>query len=133
MPQVQFSHEGQGYTVTVPDSFLSSPKEEQRVKLLGLVNQKKPLSQRTTELPQVDETDDMWKAIKFNFAGGLADTYRGGKQILGLDKEEEEAKQAKINEYMSNPRFGGRATAAYFAGAILDPAGWLVLLALLVM
>ncbi len=126
MPQVQFSHEGQSYKVTVPDSFLTSPKEEQRVKLLGLVNQNKPSSQSISELPQVDETNEAWEAIKFNFTGGLADTYRGGKQILGLDKEEEEAKQAKINEYMNDPRFGGRATAAYFAGAVLDPAGWLL-------
>ena len=126
MPQVQFSHEGQRYKVTVPDSFLTSPKEEQQAKLLGLVNQNKPSSQSISELPQVDETNEAWEAIKFNFTGGLADTYRGGKQILGLDKEEEEAKQAKINEYMNDPRFGGRATAAYLAGAVLDPAGWLL-------
>ena len=35
------------------------------------------------------------------------------------------AKQQKLNELMRGPN-GGWVTAAYFAGAILDPAGWLI-------
>ena len=126
MPSINFTHEGQQYNLNVPDSFLNAPKDVQQRTLKGWVNKQKPSSQSISELPQVDETNERWEAIKFNFTGGLADTYRGGKQILGLDKEEEEAKQAKINKYMNDPRFGGSATAAYFAGAILDPVGWLL-------
>ena len=33
--------------------------------------------------------------------------------------------QQKLNELMRGPN-GGWVTAAYFAGAILDPAGWLI-------
>jgi hypothetical protein len=61
----------------------------------------------------------------YAFKLGLADTYRGVKQIAGKDKEEMKAEQRKLNELMRGEG-GGLVTAAYFGGALLDPAGWLI-------
>ena len=64
-------------------------------------------------------------AYSFAFGLGLKDTYRGVKQITGFDRQQMKANQQKLNELMRGPN-GGWVTAAYFAGAILDPAGWLI-------
>ena len=65
-------------------------------------------------------------AYSFAFGLGLADTARGVGQITGLgNRQQMKAKQQKLNELMRGPN-GGWVTAAYFAGAILDPAGWLI-------
>ena len=69
--------------------------------------------------PEVDN------AIGYAFTLGLADTYRGVKQMVGANREEEKAKQKKLNELMRGEN-GGWVTAAYFGGALLDPAGWLI-------
>ena len=61
----------------------------------------------------------------YAFKLGLADTFRGIKQIAGKDKEEMKAEQRKLNELMRGED-GGLVTAAYFGGALLDPAGWLI-------
>ena len=64
-------------------------------------------------------------ALGYAFKLGIADTYRGIKQISGVDKEQMKAEQQKLNQLMQGEN-GGWVTAAYFAGAILDPAGWLI-------
>ena len=65
-------------------------------------------------------------AYSFAFGLGLADKARGVGQITGLgNRQQMKAKQQKLNEVMRGPN-GGWVTAAYFAGAILDPAGWLI-------
>ena len=61
----------------------------------------------------------------YAFKLGLADTFRGIKQIAGKDKKEMKAEQRKLNELMRGED-GGLVTAAYFGGALLDPAGWLI-------
>lgn len=121
MPQVEFQFEGQNYSANVKDEFFQLSQEEQRQKLLAVIG--KPVS---TELPQQDEHTSRWDAIKFAGKMGFADTYRGAKQLLGLDVGEEKANQEQLNRYMNDPNFGGWATGAYFAGAFLDPAGWLI-------
>ena len=55
---------------------------------------------------------------------GLADTYRGGKQLLGIDEEEMAEEQKTINQLME--KHGGMVTGAYFGGMILDPVGWFI-------
>ena len=62
----------------------------------------------------------MWYVAK----KGLADTYRGGKQLLGIDEEEMAEEQRTINQLMD--KHGGMVTGAYFGGMILDPVGWLI-------
>jgi len=61
----------------------------------------------------------------YAFKLGLADTFRGVKQMAGRDKEEMKAEQQKLNELMRGED-GGLVTLAYFGGALLDPAGWLI-------
>ena len=61
----------------------------------------------------------------YAFKLGLADTLRGVKQMAGRDKEEMKAEQQKLNELMRGED-GGLVTLAYFGGALLDPAGWLI-------
>ncbi len=60
----------------------------------------------------------MWYVAK----KGLADTYRGGKQLLGIDEEEMAEEQKIVNQLMD--KHGGMVTGAYFGGMILDPVGW---------
>ena len=64
----------------------------------------------------------MWYASKL----GLLDTYRGGKQILNIDEEEMAEDQKILNQLMQHPEYGGKVTAAYFGGMIVDPAGWFI-------
>ena len=61
----------------------------------------------------------------YAFKLGLADTVRGVKQMAGRGKEEMKAEQQKLNELMRGED-GGLVTLAYFGGALLDPAGWLI-------
>ena len=63
--------------------------------------------------------------VAFAFKLGVTDTLRGVKQIAGADEEQMKAEQKYLNELMRGPD-GGKVTAAYFAGAIIDPASWLI-------
>tara|TARA_R100000963_G_C4645039_1_gene109132 strand:- start:271 stop:3738 length:3468 start_codon:yes stop_codon:yes gene_type:complete len=79
----------------------------------------------TSYIPEDEEYtagEAMWYATKL----GLLDTYRGGKQILNIDEEEEADRQNTLNKLMSHPEYGGRVTAAYFGGMIADPVGWFI-------
>ena len=62
------------------------------------------------------------------FAGslGLKDTFRGVKQLVGWGEQEMEKEQRLLNRLMENPEWGDEVKAAWFAGMIVDPAGWLV-------
>ena len=62
------------------------------------------------------------------FAGGLGlkDTFRGVKQLVGWGEQEMEKDQKLLNRLMEHPEWGNEVKAAWFAGMILDPAGWLV-------
>ena len=89
--------------------------------------QKKKTKEEDGLIENMESVDppEVNNAYAFAFGLGLKDTYRGGKQILGIDKAQMKANQQKLNELMRGPN-GGWVTAAYFAGAILDPAGWLI-------
>lgn len=63
--------------------------------------------------------------LAYAFKLGILDTYRGVKQMTGADKEQLKVEQQKLNELMRG-KDGGKVAAAYFAGAIVDPAGWLI-------
>tara|TARA_R110002049_G_scaffold77831_1_gene198842 strand:- start:29 stop:3757 length:3729 start_codon:yes stop_codon:yes gene_type:complete len=69
--------------------------------------------------PEVDN------AFAYAFKLGVTDTYRGVKQIAGVGKDQERANQKKLNELMRGEN-GGWVAAAYFGGALLDPASWLI-------
>ena len=74
------------------------------------------------------DISDMSKSDAYWFAGklGLADTYRGVKQIVGYDEEAMAADERKLNMLMEHPEWGTGVKAAYFGGMIADPAGWLL-------
>ena len=55
---------------------------------------------------------------------GLKDTYRGVKQMAGVDLQNMERDQQRIRNLLEDG--DGLAKAAYFGGLILDPAMWLV-------
>jgi len=124
MPQVEFNFDGQKYRANVEQGFFNLSQEQQQQMLFDSM-QTQPV-QKSLQQPQEDENTTRWEAMKFAGKKGFFDTYRGAKQLLGLDVEEEEANQEQLNKYMNDPNFGGWATGAYFAGAILDPAGWLI-------
>jgi len=124
MPQVEFDFDGKKYRADVTEDFFNTPQSQQQQMLFDYV--KSQSSDTANVLPQTDEKSSLWDAITYSAKIGFLDTYRGAKQIAGLDVEEEKANQEKLNEYMNDPKFGGWATAAYFGGAILDPAGWLI-------
>ena len=79
----------------------------------------------TRPIEEWDEGDATWFAGKM----GMADTYRGIKQILDIEPEELKAQQNMINLLMEHPEWGGKVTAAYMGGLVVDPAGWAVPLA----
>ena len=87
------------------------------------------IAERTEDLvDDVDEDSTNLKKIAYAAQLGFFDTYRGGKQILGIDAEKMKADQKKLYEFMQDEdgstNYG--VAAAYFGGAILDPAGWLL-------
>jgi hypothetical protein len=94
---------------------------------ISINSQKKKTKEEDGLIENMESVDppEVNNAYSFAFGLGLKDTYRGGKQILGIDKAQMKANQQKLNELMRGPN-GGWVTAAYFAGAILDPAGWLI-------
>ena len=77
------------------------------------------------------ETKDSFEPIEVNnplafaFKLGVLDTARGIQQITGANKEKLKEEQRILNNLMRGPD-GKKITAAYFAGAIVDPASWLI-------
>ena len=74
-----------------------------------------------------EENEDFSKKsdLGFAFKLGLLDTYRGVKQIAGFDESDMRREQAELIKRMQGEN-GGLVKAAYFAGALLDPASWLI-------
>ena len=74
------------------------------------------------------EDVDLSKRISNAFKLGFADTIRGVRQMSTSDKETLDklrAEQKQLYSDFDKPG-GGLVAAAYFGGAILDPAGWLI-------
>jgi hypothetical protein len=64
----------------------------------------------------------MWDAARI----GFKDTIRGVQQISGINEQELDDEQKYLDNLLADPEYGGWAKAAYFAGLIADPAGWLL-------
>ena len=84
-------------------------------------------SETETQDYDYQEYEDLSKKsdLGFAFKLGLLDTYRGVKQIAGFDEAEMRKEQNELVKRMQGDN-GGLVKAAYFAGAILDPASWLI-------
>jgi len=81
---------------------------------------------QTPSLGQTYEQDSIADKAAFAARLGAADTYRGIKQLFNIQEEEMAEDMAKLNEYISNPEYGGTILAAYTAGLIGDPVGWVI-------
>ncbi len=94
---------------------------------ISINSQKKKTKEEDGLIENMESVDppEVNNAYSFAFGLGLKDTYRGIKQITGFDKAQMKANQQKLTELMRGEN-GGLVTAAYFAGAILDPASWLI-------
>ena len=96
------------------------PKEEEDQGKISISSVGVPtLDQKVSEYSKSD-------AITFAGSMGLKDTYRGVKQLVGLDSLDQKYDQRLLNKLMDHPEWGGQVKAAWMAGMILDPAGWLV-------
>ena len=93
---------------TEVNPFLPSPKQQ--------------TSTGYTGVGEVSITDKLAFASQI----GFADTYRGVKQLFGVDEEEMAAEQAKLNSYLRDEEDGGSVLAAYTAGLFGDPVGWVI-------
>jgi hypothetical protein len=69
---------------------------------------------------------DKSEAITKAAGMGFWDTYRGVKQLIGIDEEQMEGEQNVLNRLMEHPEWGTEVKAAYFGGLIADPTGWLI-------
>jgi len=64
--------------------------------------------------------------VAFAAQMGFGDTYRGVKQIFGINEEEMKRDQQRLERYLKDPENGGTIMAAYTAGLIGDPVGWVI-------
>src|SRR3990167_10371779 len=91
-----------------------------------------PLDNRAREnLPETLNVAGFDTGIKINpelaaylasFGGRMAGSYRGAKQILGLDKGKEAEHEKLLRRLSEDPQVGGFATAGGVIGSGLDPA-----------
>ena len=112
---------------------LKLPEENKKnsvyLKALMAISPLTNIAEKTEDLVNdIDEDSTNLKKIAYAAQLGFFDTYRGAKQITGIDTEKMKADQKKLYEFMENEdgstNYG--VAAAYFGGAILDPAGWLL-------
>ena len=73
-----------------------------------------------------DEEKSKYESMGFAFRLGITDTLRGLSQITGLGFDEDEMKKEQRQLYDLMEEHGGLVKGAYFAGALLDPATWLI-------
>ena len=104
-------------------------KSNNYLKFLSSLSPLTNIAEKTEDLVNdIDEDSTNLKKIAYAAQLGFFDTYRGVKQITGIDAEKMKADQKKLYEFMENEdgstNYG--VAAAYFGGAILDPAGWLL-------
>ena len=71
-----------------------------------------------------ERTRDHELGVGEAFFLGLKDTYRGVKQMAGIDLDNMERDQQRIRNLLEDG--DGLAKAAYYGGLILDPAMWLI-------
>ncbi len=55
---------------------------------------------------------------------GIMESVHGVTQMAGFKEEEMREKYELLKQYQDHPEHGGKVTAAYFAGMVLDPVGW---------
>jgi hypothetical protein len=90
---------------------------------------REPLSLKTLGVKSTEEAVSEYSegdAMAYAGSMGLMDTFDGIRQVTGLGDEDQDSEQKILNQLMEHPEWGGKVKAAWMAGMILDPAGWLV-------
>ena len=104
-------------------------KSDSYLKFISKISPLTVLGEKTEDLVEdIDGDSELWKKVAFATQLGFFDTYRGVKQISGVDTEKMKDDQKKLYQFMENPDGSTNyaVAAAYFGSAILDPAGWLL-------
>ena len=109
----------------INSKYLVDPKDSTSRITLGSPKDNTTNDSNFTNSMEGIDTPEVDNAFSYAFTMGLKDTYRGVKQMAGVDTEGMKARQKKLNELMQGEN-GGWVMAAYFGGALLDPAGWLI-------
>ena len=106
-----------------------NPYEKYLLKGLSMISPGTAMAEKTEDLVEdIDGDSELWKKVAFATQLGFTDTYRGVKQITGIQEKKMKADQKKLYEFMENPdgSTNWAVAGAYFGSAILDPAGWLI-------
>ena len=107
-----------------------TPDDKYELKEKGLFDDLLPEEEQDKSLTKLYTDPDTEFGIGDAFVLGLTDTVRGVTQFAGGEKvffmdEDLKTQQAKLNNALQGEG-GGLIAAAYFGGAILDPATWLI-------
>jgi len=107
-----------------------TPDDKYELKEKGLFDDLLPEQEQEKSLTKLYTNPDTEFGIGDAFILGLTDTVRGVTQFAGGEKvffmeDDLKTQQAKLNAALQGEG-GGLVAAAYFGGAILDPATWLI-------
>ena len=107
-----------------------TPDDKYELKEKGLFDDLLPEGEQEQSLTKLYTDPDTEFGIGDAFLLGLTDTVRGVTQFAGGEKvffmdEDLKTQQAKLNAALQGEG-GGLIAAAYFGGALLDPATWLI-------
>ena len=107
-----------------------TPDDKYELKEKGLFDHLLPEDEKEKSLTKLYTNPDTEFGIGDAFILGLTDTVRGVTQFAGGEKvffmeDDLKTQQAKLNAALQGEG-GGLIAAAYFGGAILDPATWLI-------
>jgi len=107
-----------------------TPDDKYELKEKGLFDDLLPEEEQDKSLTKLYTDPDTEFGIGDAFVLGLTDTIRGVTQFAGGEKvffmdEDLKTQQAKLNAALQGEG-GGLIAAAYFGGALLDPATWLI-------
>ena len=107
-----------------------TPDDKYELKEKGLFDDLLPEEEQDKSLTKLYTDPDTEFGIGDAFVLGLTDTVRGVTQFAGGEKvffmeDDLKTQQAKLNAALQGEG-GGLIAAAYFGGAILDPATWLI-------
>jgi len=107
-----------------------TPDDKYELKEKGLFDDLLPEEEQEKSLTKLYTDPDTEFGIGDAFVLGLTDTIRGVTQFAGGEKvffmdDDLKTQQAKLNAALQGEG-GGLIAAAYFGGAILDPATWLI-------
>jgi len=107
-----------------------TPDDKYELKEKGLFDDLLPEAEQDKSLTKLYTDPDTEFGIGDAFLLGLTDTVRGVTQFSGGEKvffmeDDLKTQQAKLNAALQSEG-GGLVAAAYFGGALLDPATWLI-------